>query len=98
VVTKKAAGTPIFQTPEGAVRLQINDVELDADGGRVVLVADNSDASGGDALSEDQKVMQVSLIINYRKDEPMRIWPSLRPEIAAKRYTITVTEAAPLNK
>jgi hypothetical protein len=85
-------------TPAGAFRLTENDVEKDFDGGRIVLVADNGDQAkspanpAGDALSEDAKITGITVVINYRKDEPMRAWPSLRDDIAKRRFTVRITE------
>lgn len=95
--TKKASTDPvhhkvIFKTPDGSVRVQINDVEQAGDGGRLVLVNDNQE---NDELFEVAKIQAVNLIINYRKDDPMRIWPALRADLDARRFTITVTEVLP---
>jgi hypothetical protein len=86
-----------FKTPLGALRVAENDVEKDFDGGRVALVADNGEQAktetnpSGDALFED-KILGISVVINYRKDEPMRDWPSIREEIAKRRFTLHITE------
>jgi hypothetical protein len=84
--------------PLGALRLTENDVEKDFDGGRIVLTGDNSEAAktpsnpSGDKLTEDLKIMAVSVVINYRKDEPMRDWPSIREDIAKRRFSIRIWE------
>jgi hypothetical protein len=87
--------------PAGAFRVIENDVEKDFDGGRIVLAADNGEFAkteanpAGDVLSENEKIMSITLTINYRKDEPMREWPSVRDEIAKRRFNIRVWEETP---
>jgi hypothetical protein len=87
-----------LKTPAGAVRLEENDVEKDFDGGRVVLLADNGEKAktaanpAGNALFEDG-ILGITVVISYRKDEPMRDWPSVREEIAKRRFTLHITEA-----
>lgn len=69
-------------TPPEALRLTVNDVDRTSEsGGRVTLIADNSDPAkpanteGVDLLSEDMKITQITVLINYRKSGPMKDWP-----------------------
>lgn len=81
----------IFETPEGAVRLTENDINMDANGGRVVLVADARDL-GVDIVEGDEKLAQVTVVLNYRMDEPMAKFPVTREDRAKRRFTLTLTE------
>lgn len=81
-----------FVTPVGALRTQINDVNQLGQGGRVALVADNSGED--DSLSEDFKITGVSLILNFRKDNPMRDYPEPAND-GGKRYSIILIEHTP---
>lgn len=81
----------VFQSPEGSVRLTENDVEQDADGGRIVLVAD-APSLGNDFVEGEEKVSNITLVINYRRDDPMRKWPATREDRARRRFTVNVKE------
>jgi hypothetical protein len=76
----------IFATAIDAVRLQENDRNMDFDGGRVVLVGASPEA--------DAEVQGTTLVVNYRRDEPMDRWPLTREERAARRFTLLVLEGA----
>lgn len=88
-----------FSTPVGALRCTENDVEMPADGGRIIFTLPNSPAA--EELYENQKVNGVTLLVNYRKDEPMRAHPATREEKEAERYTLYLVKepraAAPAN-
>lgn len=92
------ATTTKLKTPKGSLRVTENDIERPYDGGRIVLVADNgefaktADNPSGDKLSEDMKIMGITVIINYRKDDPMKEWPSTKEDMEKKRYVLTITE------
>lgn len=86
---REATGKAIFQSPVGVMRLQENDVEMDVDGGRVVLVADNTES---DSLFEEFRIAGVTVVLNYRKDEPMRKWPVTRTERSSRRFTLVIYE------
>lgn len=87
-------------TPLGALRLTENDVTRNFEGGRVVLIADNSDPDKPqntpdlDLLSEDMKIVQITVMISYRKNAAMQDWPQLgTDENKARRFTLHITEA-----
>ena len=78
----------ILETPIGALRTQENDVEMDYDGGRVVLVAD------AQTFGRKSDLQQVTAVLNYASDEPMRAWPTSRQDRADRRFTLLVVEGA----
>lgn len=79
----------IYRTPKGAVRVQLNDVEQAGEGGRVALVADPiSDIT----MFDEQKLVGVSLTFNFRRDEPMRVYPYDKVGMDKKRYTLVLLE------
>lgn len=86
-------------TPLGALRLIENDITRNFEGGRIVLVADNSDPDKPqntpnlDLLSEDMKITQITVMINYRKNAAMVDWPASPEEIKARRFTLHIAEA-----
>lgn len=84
----------VFQTPKGAARVNINDVEQAGEGGRVSIVFDTTEPKGDDTLFEEMKMYGGTLILNFRKDGPMRDFPATREEMEAARYTITVQREA----
>lgn len=85
-------------TPAGALRLIENDIEKNFPGGRIVLVGDNGpDAKtaanpDGDQLSEDMKITQVTVLINYRKNDAMVDWPRTADDQRTRRFTLHITE------
>jgi hypothetical protein len=85
-------------TPLGALRLVENDIAKNFPGGRVVLVADNGEFAktptnpDGDQLSEDMKIMGITVIINYRKNEAMADWPQSAEEISDARFTLNLKQ------
>lgn len=80
-----------LELPIGSLRVTENDIDMDADGGRIVLTAD------APALGELQEaphfITQVTVVINYRKDEPMKEYPNRREERAKRRFSLTIEEA-----
>jgi hypothetical protein len=78
----------ILGTPAGALRTQENDVEMDYDGGRVVLTADSQ------VFGRKSDLQQMTLVLNYSEDEPMREWPTSRQERAERRFTALILEDA----
>lgn len=88
-------------TPLGALRVQENDFQRNFEGGRVVLVADNTDPNKPantpdlDLLSEDMKIQGITIIINYRKNAAMADWPQTPEELAARRFTLNIKEVVP---
>lgn len=88
-------------TPLGALRVTENDFPKAFEGGRVVLVADNSDPSKPantpnlDLLSEDMKIQQITVIINYRKNAAMEDWPREGVDAADRRFTLNIKEVTP---
>lgn len=87
-------GDTVFQTPAGAARVNINDVQQGGEGGRVSIVFDTTEPAGDDSLFEDMKMHGGTLILNYRKDDPMRAFPATREAMETARYTITLTKEA----
>ncbi|MDB4948901.1 MAG: hypothetical protein JWM27_1550 [Gemmatimonadetes bacterium] len=77
----------IFATPLDAFRLQENDLNMDYDGGRVVLVGEQDGA-----LEAATEVQGATLVLSYRRDEPMRRWPLSREDRARRRFTVLVLE------
>lgn len=75
-----------FSTPVGALRCTENDVEMPADGGRVIFTLPPGPLT--DELYENQKITGVTVLLNYRKDEPMRDHPATREQKEAERYTL----------
>lgn len=86
--------------PHGAFRVSENELEKDFDGGRVVLAADNgeqaktTDNPKGNKLIK-ASIMGVTVTINYNDDEPMKDWPSVREEIAKRRFNVHIWEEDP---
>lgn len=77
-----------LSTKADAIRLQENDVEMDSDGGRVVLVADSA------VLGRKSDLQQLTVVLNYVDDEPMRSWPTTRQERQDRRFALLVIEGA----
>ena len=73
------------------LRCQENDIQMDYDGGRVVLVAD-APALGDELVEGAEKLGQVTVVLNYRRDDPMAKWPIVREERARRRFRITISE------
>lgn len=69
----------------------VNRVEDEGEGGLVSLVIDPPHAPD-DKFFEDKKMSGGTLSLNYRKDEPMRLWPVTLEEKRGKRYRVVVTE------
>ncbi len=90
-----------FKSPPGALRVQENDIQKNYDGGRIVLVGDNGEQAktpgnpSGTQLSKEFDLGQITVMLNYLADEPMRDWPEKRAEIAARRFTLHITEEKP---
>nr|PZN59861.1 MAG: hypothetical protein DIU58_17185 [Sphaerobacter thermophilus] len=76
------------------LRCQENDIHMDYDGGRVVLVAD-APALGDELVEGPEKLGQVTVVLNYRRDDPMAKWPVLREERARRRFRLQITEIVP---
>jgi hypothetical protein len=81
----------LFQTPKGVLRLTENDINMDADGGRVVFTADANDL-GVDVVEGDEKLAQVTVVLNYRRDKPMEKYPITREDRARRRFTLSIRE------
>lgn len=81
----------ILDSGAGALRLQENDVNMDADGGRVVLVADATTLPKDLAKGED--LSNITIVLNYREDEPMKKWPTTREDRAKRRFRVVIEEA-----
>jgi hypothetical protein len=85
-------------TPLGCLRVVENDFQKDFEGGRIVLVADNSDPARPsntpnlDLLSEDMKIQGITVIINYRKNAAMADWPALGGDAEPRRFTLNIKE------
>lgn len=73
-----------------SIRLQENDVNMDADGGRIVLVADVS--SLPKELTKGEDLTNITVVLNHREDEPMKKWPTTREERAKRRFRLVITE------
>jgi hypothetical protein len=84
----KKHATTMLDAP--GIRLQENDVNMDADGGRVVLVADAN--SLPKELVKGRALSNVTIVLNYREDEPMSAWPTTREERTRRRFRVTITE------
>lgn len=89
-------------TPLGALRVTENDIGKSFEGGRLILIADNSDPAKApntpnlDLLSEDMKIQQITVIINYRKNAAMEDWPREGAEdISTRRFTLNIVEVPP---
>ena len=76
------------------LRCQENDVQMDYDGGRIVLVAD-APALGDELVEGPEKLAQVTVVLNYRRDEPMMRWPVVREDRARRRFRLQITEIVP---
>jgi hypothetical protein len=86
-------------TPLGVLRVIENDFPRDFEGGRIVLVADNSDPAKPsntpnlDLLSEDMKIQGITVIINYRKNAAMADWPAVGSDGGEpRRFTLNIKE------
>jgi hypothetical protein len=83
-----------FLSTSGVMRLQENGVNAAGEGGRIAITGDNIE---DDRMSEDQKLAGVSLVLNYRKDEPMEAFPikAAAPYDDGPRYSIILIEHEP---
>lgn len=90
-ITLPDGATVKFITPSGVMRMQTNDVDQLGDGGRVAMVADNSE---DDTLSEEFKITAVSWLMNFRKDKPMLDYPRPKDD-GGKRYSVILIEHTP---
>lgn len=80
-----------FISPSAVFRIQENTVKQRGEGGRVSLVADNTE---DDTLTEDMKIMAATVLLNYRKDKPMLDFPE-PAEDGGKRWSLILVEHAP---
>lgn len=80
-----------LKLPIGAFRVTENDVDMDTNGGRIVLTADAP--ALGDMQEAPHFITQVTVTINYRKDEPMKAYPNRREERAKRRFSLEIEEA-----
>lgn len=80
-----------LKLPVGAFRITENDIDMDADGGRIVLTADAP--ALGELVEAPNFITQVTVVINYRKDEPMKAYPNRREDRAKRRFSVEIDEA-----
>lgn len=73
------------------LRVQENDIETTFDGGRVVL---GVNVTPGSKLYEDEKLSGLTVLLNFRADDPMRAWPSTRVEKEAWEYQVVISRRA----
>lgn len=76
-----------FVSPTGVLRVNENTVNSGGEGGRVSIVADNSE---DDTLSESMRIMGVTVLLNYRKNSPMFDWPAMQATMDEERYTLVL--------
>lgn len=88
----------IYKTPKGFAKCIDNDIEQDADGGRVTITAQDQFQIPGskESMYDDQKLLAASVVLNFRKDEPMEVFPRTREEKARRRFTVEIYEEEPL--
>ena len=70
------------------LRVSENDVEQRFDGGRVVLAVN---VVPGSKLYEDEKLSGLTVLLNFRADEPMRSWPVTRVEKERYEYQVILS-------
>jgi hypothetical protein len=69
-------------------RINENGVKQGGEGGRISIQADNVE---DDRLTEDQKLMGATLLLNFRKDEPMMAFPE-PVDAGGKRWSVILVE------
>lgn len=87
-VTLPEGATFRFVSPPAVFRINENSVDQAGEGGRISIVADNIE---DDRLTEDFKMLGATVLLNYRKDEPMRAFP-LPSQAGRKRWTLILVE------
>jgi hypothetical protein len=93
-ITLPAGSKVKFVTPTGVMRLQENGINVAGEGGRIAMVADNTE---DDRMTEDMKLAGCSAVLNFRKDEPMEEYP-IKASTAfdgGVRYSMILIEHAP---
>jgi hypothetical protein len=75
-------------SPTAVFRINENSVDQAGEGGRISIVADNVE---DDKLTEDMKMLGATVLLNYRKDEPMRQFP-LPAQAGRKRWSVILVE------
>jgi hypothetical protein len=77
-----------YLSPTAVYRMQENGWPGAGEGGRISLVADNIE---DDRLTDDQKIVGSTVMLNFRKDDPMKEYP-LPVEAGGKRWTVILVE------
>ena len=77
---------PILALPGGSLRVQENDANTIAEGGRVILVL--TDAAQRELADSEEFLTGVTVTLVFRKNEPMLAWPLTRIERASQRFTV----------
>lgn len=90
--TKAAAQTMLLATPQ-VLRVQENDASTAPHGGRIVLVADATML--GEMTEAPDYLQQVTVVLVYRRNEPMQAWPLTRPDRARRRFALAIYEGDP---
>lgn len=83
-----------FITPGGVMKINRNTVKELGQGGQISIVGDNS--GDDERLLDAYHMSAISLMANYRRDDPMLEFPEPVDAAAADiRYTVIVLEQKP---
>lgn len=78
-------------SPPAVFRITENGVKQGGEGGRISISADNTE---DDRMTEDMKLVAATLMLNFRKDEPMSAFPE-PADAGATRWSVILVEHAP---